>query len=684
MPYPKRSANDLGSARPELEDRVKAMEDRIGDLHRGRVTPTDREIELESELAQLREAVDDLAAQNLDLHNQLNKVVSVCERILGGSDPVELGLQPKGGFRFAATRIGNTAKRVVQRTVVAARQMAGKRPSHSDDVVDLVVEVDESSVVRTAPVIALIVPTTEDPEKVDLPGSFLQQTDPDLRVVVWNEQAKTAVIRSARQDDEQVTAPDRRALASAIGADYAVEVPHPLSAIHPTLIERCRWTLASESLPLVVTDAGGDNGFDVVVRRVNDWVGVPDDLPDRAVTLTKSVGGSRWDQPDLVRRSSLVRSEGRCYLPVSGTKGRLTHRVALLDGVVAGLAAEEGRRLLLVITEPGDEGLSMWLARVLASDYQLTVLMTDGPDNSPLARGLVEVTPRVYPVGSFLEPVVWPSVAADIARAHGASAVLRIGDPLEVEMDPGATPIIDIPLDAAQADRTADLVLALGAQIADAARRLQLRTVDLVPGPIPSGRIPQTGSLSGIREAYGVAEDIRVVLTVCGLEPAHRPEDVAAVARRMRHRTDVLFLLVGRGSLAGSVSDLAEYFELRNFAMSPPGHLLSELVAVSDCVLSTAEADPWPRTIGAALALGRSVVATEVDGVRELAAAADSDRCVLCPPGDVDALTKAVEDALDNKRRPRITKKAWKQAQRRNEQAARVVLGAIGRLSETS
>ena len=38
------------------------------------------------------------------------------------------------------------------------------------------------------------------------------------------------------------------------------------------------------------------------------------------------------------------------------------------------------------------------------------------------------------------------------------------------------------------------------------------------------------------------------------------------------------------------------------------------------------------------LALGRHVVATDVDGVRELVAAADGERCVLRPPGDLEGL----------------------------------------------
>ncbi len=180
-----------------------------------------------------------------------------------------------------------------------------------------------------------------------------------------------------------------------------------------------------------------------------------------------------------------------------------------------------------------------------------------------------------------------------------------------------------------------------------------------------------------MRSAYGVPEDARLILTVCDLEPANRPSDVAAIARRLRHREDIYLLLIGQGSLAGSISDLAGYFELDRFIFAPSGHSVTEIVAASDCVLSTAEVDPWPVSVGAALALGRSVVATEIDGVRELVAAANGDRCTLLPPGDVNGLAAAVVEALGSQRKPRATKKAWNAARARSAKAADVIREAL-------
>ncbi len=251
----------------------------------------------------------------------------------------------------------------------------------------------------------------------------------------------------------------------------------------------------------------------------------------------------------------------------------------------------------------------------------------------------------------FLEPVVWPSLVRDVVRAHEVRAViLRIGASFELpSFDESRPVIVDLPARPVRGSSPAPTRRWPSAAVLPRPRDTGRVTVELVPGPAPVGGVPAAESSPDVRSAYGVPEGAHLVLTVCDLEPANRPEDVAAVARRLRHREDIHFCLIGQGSLAGSISDLAGYFELDRFIFAPPSHSVREMRRRCDCVLSTAEVDPWPVSVGAALALGRSVVATEIDGVRELVAAANGDRCALLPPGDVNALAAAVVEALDNR-----------------------------------
>jgi glycosyltransferase involved in cell wall biosynthesis len=369
---------------------------------------------------------------------------------------------------------------------------------------------------------------------------------------------------------------------------------------------------------------------------------------------------------------------GRAYLPGTGAKGPAVHRVAPLDGVVATAAAGDDRPTVLVLLSARGGEIGAWLLRTLGDDFRFVVFLGGSEGGPSLRRGLAELAARVYPVDRFLEPVVWPSLVTDVVRAQDVRAILRIGASFELPLFEESRPVIvDLPIDRSEILAGADSTLALGRGIAEAAQDRGEMTRELVPGPAPGGEIPQTDRSADVRSAYGVPGDAYLVLTVCDLEPAHRPEDVAAIARRLRNREDIHLLLIGQGSLAGSISDLAGYFELDRFTFAPPGHSVTEIVAACDCVLGTAEVDPWPVAIGAALALGRSVVATEIDGVRELVAAANGDRCTLLPPGDVNGLAAAVVEALESQRKPRATKKAWNAARARSAKAAHVVGAAL-------
>jgi len=491
----------------------------------------------------------------------------------------------------------------------------------------------------------------------------------------------TAAVHEPGAEPVVVGAPDPAAVAAAISAGLVADGSPPFPRLHPTFFERCRWTVASEDVPLVIAEHAGGSSSDLRLEPVAAWAARGAGNGTGPPKLVKSVGGGRWGASARFESPVVGAGIGRSYAVREGIAGTVVHRVSPLGGVVAPLPSGDERPVVIVVASIRGGDLTAWLLRSLADEFRFIVVLTDGADGEPLVRGLTELADRVYPVGGFLEPEVWPSLVADLARAHRAQAVVRVG--AEVDLPQFAEPrplVVDLPLHRTKLAADADLVLALGCEIGDEARGRGVQTVALVPGPEPVGGIPAAEELAGVRSAYGVPADARLVLAVCDLEPDQRPEDVTAVARRLRHLEDVHVLLVGQGSLAGSISDLAGYFELDRFSLAPQGHTLTELTAVSDCVLSTAELDPWPVAVGAALALGRSVVATAIDGVRELAAAADFDRCVLCPPGDVDALAAAVIDALDNHRRPRATKKAWNEAAARAAAAAGVVREALGRV----
>jgi glycosyltransferase involved in cell wall biosynthesis len=660
--------------RAELEARLAELERRLGRLDDRRPAPDDRLAELEAEIGVLRESVSDLAAGNLELHNQLARLASACERVLAGAGAeIGRGGRPAG----SPSLLERAGRRALRGAADAVRRLA--RPAAAAPAAPLGLDLRPADApAERAPRVAVVLRTDADPEAAELPPALAGQSDPALVVAVWSETAGRAVLHSRGAEPEVVAAPDRAAVAAATGAELVADLTTPLPRLHPTVVERCRWAAASEGLPLRVVEGAGPGwrrGWELL--PVEAWTAGRTASTSR---LVKLVGGPGWGAPEGAGAPVIGAAAGRCYLPAPDLDGTLVHRVAPLRAVVSAPPVGDDRPAVAIVTPAAGAEVAAWLARSLAADYRCTVVLTAADDGSAAVRGLTELVWRCYPIAGFLEPAVWPSLVADLARAQGVRAVIRVGDaPGPPTGSEGRPPVVDLPLRPADVGDGADLVLAVGRDIGEAARARGLPTLDLTPAVIPAGSPPRADGLSGVRSAYGVPEGARLVLAFGALEPVGRPEDVAAVARRLAHRHDLHLLLVGRGSLAGAVSDLAGYLELERFTLAPPGHALADLMASCDCLLATAEEDPWPVGVATALALGRPVVATDVDGVRELVAAAGDPRSVLCRPGDLEAMAAALFGVLDTGSRPRATKKAWSAAKARAEDAAAVLRQALDR-----
>jgi glycosyltransferase involved in cell wall biosynthesis len=353
--------------------------------------------------------------------------------------------------------------------------------------------------------------------------------------------------------------------------------------------------------------------------------------------------------------------------------------VAPLDGVVAPSVAGDDRPHVLILTplSTGAEELAMWLIRGLADSMSISVVLVEGcGERKRLVRAMAGLTPMVYPVADFLHPSVWASAARDLVSARGVTSVLRIGGAgrIAVEIEDGP-PVFDLPLDPSEVGSDQGTVLAIGESIAEAARRAGSEVVPLAGAPSLPSIPPDPEAAATVRSGLGISIDQRLVVGIADLEAEQRPEDVVAVAQRLRHREDIHFLLVGDGELAGTVSDIARHYGLENFTLAPRTHGVFELVLAADVVVIAAERDPWSTPAVAALALGRHLVATDVPARRELVDGWDEDRVALVRPGDVSGLAGAVETAIDRRRKPRATKKAWKAA------AAGSVRG-LGRVAE--
>ena len=83
--------------------------------------------------------------------------------------------------------------------------------------------------------------------------------------------------------------------------------------------------------------------------------------------------------------------------------------------------------------------------------------------------------------------------------------------------------------------------------------------------------------------------------------------------------------------------------------MPPQPEIWELLAAVDVLALPTLWPDPLPRAVMEAMAAGRPVVAYEDGGVPEMVV--DGETGLLCQPGDVEGLTRAILEIAGNETR---------------------------------
>lgn len=128
------------------------------------------------------------------------------------------------------------------------------------------------------------------------------------------------------------------------------------------------------------------------------------------------------------------------------------------------------------------------------------------------------------------------------------------------------------------------------------------------------------------------------------LEPSRGLGTLAAAAPRIRERhPGALVLIAGEG--LGRLGLVAAALEGRVRLLGRVASVPAVLAALDVCVFPASEAG-IPASLLEAAALGRPIVATDVDGITEVVA--DGREALLVPRGDPPALAEAVSTLLDD------------------------------------
>jgi glycosyltransferase involved in cell wall biosynthesis len=238
----------------------------------------------------------------------------------------------------------------------------------------------------------------------------------------------------------------------------------------------------------------------------------------------------------------------------------------------------------------------------------------------------------------------------DVVHAHGlragfVAALARTGRPLVVTwhnapLSAGLRGAVHRVLERVVAG-AADVTLGASADLVERARAAGARDARLGEVAAPALPPPRR-SRAAVRAEFGVVADAPVVLSVGRLHRQKRYDVLIEAAARWRGlKPAPVVLIAGSGP---SYMELAARVSEARAPVSLLGHRtdVPDLLAGADLAVVTSDWEARQLFAQEALRAGTPLVATAVGGLPGLV----GEAAVLVPPGDVDALDKAVRELL--------------------------------------
>jgi glycosyltransferase involved in cell wall biosynthesis len=151
------------------------------------------------------------------------------------------------------------------------------------------------------------------------------------------------------------------------------------------------------------------------------------------------------------------------------------------------------------------------------------------------------------------------------------------------------------------------------------------------------------------KAGLGVPEGAPLVTMVSCLKPQKAPLDfVRVAARALEDVPEAHFLQVGDGDLRDAVLEEADRLGLReNYHLLGWRRDVRDIIHLSDVMVLTSLWEGLPRVLPQAMAAGKPVVATAVDGTPE--AIKDGVNGYLAKPRDVESMAQRVVMLLEDK-----------------------------------
>ena len=172
--------------------------------------------------------------------------------------------------------------------------------------------------------------------------------------------------------------------------------------------------------------------------------------------------------------------------------------------------------------------------------------------------------------------------------------------------------------------------------------------IAVIPNWVDQDEFPHETRGDGWRREMGVAPDVFVAMYAGTMGLASGADVLVDVAKHLEARSRVLMLCIGEGPLKRKMIRDATRAKLRNIRFEPfqPRHRLAEVQAAADAMLLTLSKESQDASVPSKmityLAAGRPIVCAVPEGSAISQQLQTAQAGVRTPPGDPDAIAKAI------------------------------------------
>ena len=197
--------------------------------------------------------------------------------------------------------------------------------------------------------------------------------------------------------------------------------------------------------------------------------------------------------------------------------------------------------------------------------------------------------------------------------------------------------------------RRADHVMFLSQPMLDAAKKREprIKTVgSMVPTFVDVDMFSPSSRTTELRKRLDIAPDVLVVGYAGNLGPAQDLSLVLAAADRLRHRTDLIFLICGAGADEARIVDEASRLPNVIFAGHLPFSQMPEVYATFDVsvvpLTAGLSSEALPSKVYRSMACGRPILAI-TDSISALADLVSDSACGVVAEPEIEAVVMAIE-----------------------------------------